>query len=167
MTNKPQEATIDKTIVGEFINAVKKVLKITAGEQIEEHVVYLDKSENLPGEISATINLDGDLRGKVAVSFNIDYARKITSKILGCDEAELSDDEVQEGMGEIINQVTGNVKADLWTYGYRFNISVPEIINASIHQIETNDIIPVNIIVFKSNDSMFSVQINVQETNLV
>lgn len=162
-----QEIVVDKTIISEFVNAVKKVLNITAGEDIEENVIYLDKSENIPGEISATIDIKGDLRGKVAVSFARDYARTITSKIIDCDESELSDEDVQEGMGEIINQVTGKVRTDLWNYGYRFNISVPEVINGPISQIRTSENTPVHVIVFKSRGSLFSVQINLSEKNLL
>lgn len=162
-----QDIIIDKTIIGEFVNAVKKVLNITAGEDIQDHVIYLDNSEVIPGEISAMISLSGDLQGNVAVSFDKDYARTITSKIIQCDESELSDEDVLEGMGEIVNQVTGKVRTDLWDYGYRFNISVPEIINAPINQIKSNAITPVHIIVFKSSKSMFSVQINVLEKNLI
>ncbi|HDL00994.1 MAG TPA: chemotaxis protein CheX [candidate division Zixibacteria bacterium] len=162
-----QELVIDKTIVSEFINAVKKVLNITAGEDVKDQVSYLEKSAEIPGEISATIDIEGDLRGKVAVSFARDYARTITSKIIGCDESELSEEDVEEGMGEIVNQVTGKVRTDLWNYGYRFNISIPEIINAPISQIQTYEIIPVHIIVFKANKSMFAVQINVQEKNIL
>ena len=70
-----QELVIDKTIVSEFINAVKKVLNITAGEDVKDQVSYLEKSAEIPGEISATIDIEGDLRGKVAVSFAREIGR--------------------------------------------------------------------------------------------
>lgn len=162
-----ENVVIDKTIVGEFINAVKKVMNISAGEDIVNHEVFLDKSHDLPGDISAKIGLTGDLRGTVAVSFPMEYARLITSNIISCEPDELTDEEVREGMGEVVNQVTGKVRTDLWNYGYRFNISIPEIINAPIHQIATNEVLPVHIVVFESTKATFSVQINIQETNII
>ncbi len=162
-----EQIVVDNTIINEFVKAVKNVLNITAGEDIEDHIVYLDKSENIPGEISAMIKIDGDLRGNIAVSFEKDYARRITSKIIECDESELSDEDVQEGLGEIVHQVTGKVRTDLWDFGYRFNISVPEIINRPMSQIQTHAITPVHIIVFKASKSMFSVQIDIQEKNIL
>ena len=161
------EIIIDNAIIDQFVNSVKQVLNITAGEDIEKHQLFLEQSADIPGEISALINIDGDLRGKIAVSFEREYARTITSKIIGCEESELSDEDVQEGMGEIVNQVTGKVRTDLWNFGYRFQISIPEIINGPISQIQTKEITPVHIIVFKSSKSMFSVQINIVEKNIL
>ena len=162
-----QEAIIDNTIITEFVKAVQKVLNITTGEQISEQIRYLNKSEDLPGEISASIELEGDLSGKVIVSFTKEYARTIASRIIGCEESELSDEDVKEGMGEIVNQVTGSVRTSLWDFGYRFNISIPEVTNSSISQIKTEDRLPVHIIVFKSSKSIFSTQISVRECNLL
>ena len=74
------ETIIDNSIISQFISAVENVLDITAGETIEDHIMYLDKTSNLPGEVSASIELAGDLKGNVAVSFTKEYARIITSK---------------------------------------------------------------------------------------
>ena len=167
MTAETTNNTVNRTIVSEFVNAVKKVIHIAAADEILEYSTLHNKSKDLPGDVSATIELTGDLRGQVAVSLPFQYAQMITSKILGCAETEVADDEVREGMGEIVNQVTGKVRTDLWNYGYRFNISTPTIVNKPISQIEPNSVFPHYVIVFRSKQAEFSLQVNVYEANLI
>ena len=161
------DTQIPKTIVSEFVNAVKKVLFINAGEEIESHTLVSDTAAQLPGDISSVIDLKGDLRGKIAVSLPLNYARLITSKIVGCGPDEMIDEDVREGMGEIVNQITGKVRTDLWNYGYRFNISIPELVNGPIEQVKKISLHPTHTIVFNTQFYSFSLQINIQEANII
>lgn len=167
MTLDTTQQNVNRTIVSEFVNAVKRVINVAVGDEILEFSTLPIKSDQLPGEVSATIELTGDLRGQVAVSLPIQYAQTIAMNILGCSDNEIAEDEVREGVGEIINQITGKVRTDLWNYGYRFNISTPTIVNKSISQIEPNAVFPHYVIVFRSKQAEFSLQVNLYEANLI
>ena len=79
------------------------------------------------------IGLSGKALGTVAVVVNDTTAIKITERFLDTKIDEVNDD-VVDCMGEIVNMVSGNAKAQLEQY--QLSISLPSIVRGADHLIE-------------------------------
>ena len=76
-------------------------------------------------DIYGTIHLTGTTSGKVEVALNKDMARQLAANIALCDPDQLSDDDIYDGVGEVINQIAGHTRTKLWDKGYKTEISIP------------------------------------------
>ncbi len=59
------------------------------------------------GKITACMKFQGEVTGTIALSLNPGLARALAAGIARCDEADLTDDDVRDGVGEITNQTSG------------------------------------------------------------
>jgi len=74
--------------------------------------------------INSSIFLKGDIAGKANILASNASACQIVSKMLFSEIKSLNS-EVIDGMGELINVITGGMKSRLYKEGYHFEISVP------------------------------------------
>ncbi|RKS80188.1 chemotaxis protein CheX [Motilibacter peucedani] len=64
-------------------------------------------------EVSATVSVVGEWNGLVVVGTSVRGARLVGSVLLEIDEADLSDGDVNDAFGELVNIIGGNVKSVL------------------------------------------------------
>ncbi len=81
----------------------------------------------LSADIYGTMYLSGDTTGKVEVALDKEMAKQMAANIGRCDPELLSDDEINDGVGELINQIAGNTRTRLWGQGYKTEISLPKV----------------------------------------
>jgi len=132
-----------KSAVETFIVMVN--LPVTLGK------IYLLKEPN-KADISSIIEFSGDITGKVAISYTLDVALKISSKFLGETVKELNAD-VADCLGEIANIIAGSAKKYLQSY--RLTMSLPSIIRGQSKMIESSKNLPVICIPFNSEIGSF------------
>lgn len=60
--------------------------------------------------IAATVDISGEWNGTACLSCSMAAARRAASVMFGMDEDELSQEEVNDAVGELINVVGGNIK---------------------------------------------------------
>lgn len=112
-----------------FIDSTKDMLSTMVGISCE----VSDSKFGLPNDaISGTIFFHGECNGQVTLSFPKPTAKKIVAEMLGMDEAEMDDETLRDGVGEMANIVAGNVKAALSGTPYRFLLSLPEIHSGAV-----------------------------------
>ncbi|MBD3167891.1 MAG: hypothetical protein GF307_00315 [candidate division Zixibacteria bacterium] len=128
-------ARMDANLVNTFIQATKEVLKTTTKSDVVQTELYLKKDYYLFGDFSGVMAIEGEADGSVSVTFNMDLALKFVSAIIGVSDDELSVADIQDGVGEIINQIAGKAREILWEKDYKFNIATPSITAGYGHKV--------------------------------
>lgn len=113
-----------KPFIQETVNTFEMMLGVKPAEQ------ELETKESTDGtyDISAIIGISGSGTGAVVVSFPEDVACRIVSRMLGEEITEVNQD-VSDGLGELVNIITGNAKRGLVKYGFKdLSLSLPNVV---------------------------------------
>jgi chemotaxis protein CheX len=110
--------------IDETINTFEVMLGITPEEKELETKDFPDGTY----DISAIIGISGSGTGAVVVSFPEDVACGVVSRMLGEELGELNQD-VTDGIGELVNIITGNAKRGLVKFGFAdLSLSLPNVV---------------------------------------
>jgi chemotaxis protein CheX len=105
------------------------------------------------------MNFSGKIDGAVVVSFNDDLARDIVARILGVPAFTVTPAELRDGVGEIINIISGNAKAALSGTEFGHEITLPAVVTGMGHEIAHPPNAPCVVIIFEADGRPFAVQI--------
>lgn len=142
-----------------FINATRKVLSTMASLDSKPMKPYLKNENELEalGDISSVIELTGECRGSIGLSFQTNCILKIASGMLGEVYQEL-DDEVADMVGELVNMISGDARRQLVKLGFSFSAGIPEIKKGNGHRIEHSVSERVIVIPFKTAAGDFFIE---------
>jgi chemotaxis protein CheX len=114
------------------------------------------KKDRLPThEISAIIDLSGNITGCVVINMNKKIAFEMVSALIGDEVTEL-DDDCTDAIGEIANMVAGNAKTDF--PGSDNSISVPSVIVGQ-HKVSYPTGLPIISIPCETNNGQFVIEV--------
>jgi len=147
---------IDMKVVTPFIESGVDVIKTMTKAEVIRRELYLKRNYNLFGDVSGVMGITGDTEGVVAITFHQDLAFDMVSRMVGCAESDLAAEDVYDGIGEIINMISGNAKNALGDSKFSFNISLPTIIMGHGHQIAHQRNLPVVVIIFEADSKPFA-----------
>ncbi len=119
---------MDVNHVQPFIQETVNTFEVMLG--VKPSAKELETKESTDGtyDISAIIGISGSGTGAVVVSFPEDVACKIVSRMLGEEITEVNQD-VSDGLGELVNIITGNAKRGLVKYGFQdLSLSLPNVV---------------------------------------
>ena len=142
-----------------FIKAARKVLKTMAFTDSKPKKPYL-KEENefrALGDISAIIELSGECRGSISVSFTQDSILHIADKMLG-EKYENMNDDIADMVGEIVNMISGDARRELVHLGMNFTAGIPNMVVGSDHEIKHNISERVIVIPFDTENGSFFIE---------
>jgi chemotaxis protein CheX len=72
----------------------------------------------------------------VSLSFNEGFAKVVVARLLGSDPSVLSPDDVADGIGELVNMISGNAKTALSaSSSVPYKLSLPTVIRGANHEI--------------------------------
>jgi chemotaxis protein CheX len=114
-------------LVNPFISAAVEVLSTMAGMKAEKREIYLKKNYRLLGDVSGIMTIGGSIEGTVVVSLGEELARSIVGKIISVPPKQVTQDEVRDGIGELVNIVSGNARAALAQSEYEHKIELPTV----------------------------------------
>ena len=87
--------------------------------------------------VATSVGFIGQVTGIVFIYSNDNYARVITSRMLGLDPKEVEGEEmVNDSMGELGNMVVGHVKSRLCDRGMSCVLTIPSIVRGSQFSIQ-------------------------------
>ena len=87
--------------------------------------------------VASSVGFIGQVTGIVFIYSNVEYARVITSRMLGLDPKEVEGDEmVNDSMGELGNMIVGHVKSRLCDRGMSCVLTIPSIVRGSQFSIQ-------------------------------
>ncbi len=120
-----------------FINATRKVLSTMASMDSKPMKPALKEANNFKaqGDISSCIDLSGECKGSIGLSFSTNCILAIAKLMLGEDFAEL-DDEVADMVGELVNMISGDARRQLVSLGFSFSAGIPKISRGENHEIQ-------------------------------
>lgn len=75
--------------------------------------------------IFSTIYLKGHLVGKASIFIKTQYGARVVAQMLGVEELQDDSHEVMDGIGEVLNMITGCVKKRLEPHHFNIELSVP------------------------------------------
>ncbi len=120
-----------------FILATRKVLNTMAFVESKPKKPYLKSEEQFEayGDISAVIELNGECRGSIGISFSEECILKIASQMLGEEYKDLNND-VSDMVGEIVNMISGDARRELVKLGFNFTAGIPVMLAGPNHQLK-------------------------------
>ncbi|MDT8446002.1 MAG: chemotaxis protein CheX [bacterium] len=122
--------------INPFIIATKKVLSTMAFMESKPGKPALKDPTNhkAMGDISAVIELTGESRGSISISFTRNCILAVAQQMFGQEYADI-DDEIVDMVGEIVNMVSGEARRELAKLGFHFSAGIPTTSQGEGHDI--------------------------------
>lgn len=143
-----------------FISSTKDVFSTMASMEVDFKGVYFQNEHRMLGDISGVIGLSGDAEGTVIITFYWELAQQIISSIMGVAPDEIGPELLNDGVGEIINMISGSAKRYLTDTRFYFQLSLPTVILGWQHEIGHPDKSTVAVLLFDAGDKSFAVQVS-------
>ena len=157
-----QKSDLDAFLINAVVESTKQVLGTMASTQAECKQVKADTSYRPYGDISAMINITGENgEGMFALSFPVSLANMIVSRLLGTSPDKISSDDRCDGVGELVNMISGGAKSTLSQQSNQvYKLSLPTVIQGNDHSITSQPKnAPFIVVEFETEGQLFSLQI--------
>ena len=156
---------MDAKYINPALNAIVKVMKIMAQQDVERGEILVKKNDLAFGEVSSLITLEGKSgKGSISVSYPIDVIMNI-AKIMLPPDAPRDNAMIKDLTGEMSNMIAGATKQELEDTGLYFDISLPNISAGKPHHL--NHVCPNTIFVpFTASVGAFFVEFCFQDQNI-
>lgn len=134
------EILLKDDLVQDFIDTTKEVLETMANAKVtslgsrEIDGTLKDLDVTACMDITGVLGFSGGRRGSVLVTFSAETAMKFVGGMLGMEFEEM-DGDVRDGVGELVNMIAGGAKTKLQAKGIDFQLSIPNTVIGSNHQI--------------------------------
>ncbi|MCK4303690.1 MAG: chemotaxis protein CheX [Candidatus Eisenbacteria sp.] len=127
---------IKKEFLKPFVQGVMTTLETMASMTPSIKGIELVASDRFSGDVSAIMGLAGQGgEGFVGITFNANLAKTVVSKVLHLEEEELDDNDINDGVGELINMIAGSAKNALLGTPYCFQLALPNVITGRGHEV--------------------------------
>lgn len=159
-----KEVNIDVNVVNPLVRATVMTLEKVARVKAERKDVFLKKDYALFGDVSAVIGLTAErFEGSVGLTFDSLLAREIIGNMWRKTPGDLSREEVNDGLGELVNIICGQATTELaGAEATAVAQALPTIVNGLGHQISQRSDVPCLTIVFEAGGKSFAVQVAIR-----
>ncbi len=123
---------MDPAFIRPFISSVQNVFSMMLQLQVEVQDPALIDATSATYDVSGIIGLSGDVVGSVVISFPTEAAERIVTVFTGM-EMTVEHEDFTDAVGELINMVSGNAKADFENRDV--SISCPSVVTGPNHAI--------------------------------
>ncbi|MHC5057193.1 MAG: chemotaxis protein CheX [Planctomycetota bacterium] len=146
-----------------FVEETINTFEVMLGIKPEAKELETKDSTDGTYDISAIIGISGSGAGGVVMSFPEDVACKLVSRMLGEEITELNQD-VSDGIGELVNIITGNSKRGLVKFGFEdLSLSLPNVVIGKHRTVWRSKDMPCLMKRFFSSDlGPFCIELNVR-----
>lgn len=146
-----------------FIESTKRVLSKMASMEAEFKGAYFKNSLRILGDVSGVIGLSGTTEGTVIITFLWDLAQRVVANIMEVKENEINAEMIHDGVGEIINMISGSAKKSLSESSYDFQLSIPTIIVGWGHEVGHPENSTNAILTFDVGDQAFVLHVSLTQ----
>jgi len=153
---------LDAILINALINSTKSILATMANSEITVKDIKPQADYCSTGDLSAVIGILGEKgEGMLSLSFSIETANVIVSRLLGTNPNTINSDDRCDGMGELVNMISGNTKTTLSREsGSSYSLTLPTIIMGKGHQVQARPKnSPYLLIVFDLEGQEFTLQV--------
>ncbi len=148
---------MDANLVNPFIEATLNVLETTASTQAKAGMPFVKKDNKALGAITGIIDLSGEFKATIALSFNKESILAIVSKMFGEELTELND-EIKDAVGEISNMISGQVTNNIVQLGDSLKAKLSTVILEENHSIPHIGGFPVVAFPFNTESGAFTLE---------
>jgi chemotaxis protein CheX len=141
-----------------FVVATLTTCKTMLGMEVKPGKLQLKTDNTTDADITSVMGLSGKLRGSIVMSFSRETATAMVGKFLGMTEG-LSDTEICDGVGELVNIVGGSAKVELNKMGLDMTVSIPNVIVGKGLTVMRNPAYPTFSLPFDSDIGPFTVEV--------
>ncbi|GMB01595.1 chemotaxis protein CheX [Pelosinus sp. IPA-1] len=135
--------------------AVSDVFSTMVGLECCEIKQQAENSKNSKGEITGVMMILSERNAILSMAMSKQHAATIVSFMTGIRVIELADEELYDGVAELVNMIAGRAKALLAGTGYYYRITPPLTIVGDNH-----------FILYKKNVSQLRMEFEAGETKL-
>lgn len=153
------QSGIDPKLIVPLMNSVREVFSTMVKAEVTFQRPHIKPSPAPSYDVSGIIGLSGDLIGSIVVSFPRESAAKLASSFAGVD-LDATSSEFPDAIGELANMIAGGAKR---AFGFKANISVPNVIIGSGHTIARLSDVPCVVIPCATALGDFAVEINIKQ----
>lgn len=124
--NKP-----DLSFVAPFAQATKEVLQtMSQVKQVKKTDAFVGAPpENATRDLVGIIGISGNTAGNVILSMSSSLAKTMVANMLGLDKDGMTEDDLSDGIGEILNMIAGSAKTKMSATGQTaFHLALPSVI---------------------------------------
>jgi chemotaxis protein CheX len=143
--------------------AVPEVFQVMLSMDLNEEdavSTQMDSVEQIVGSVGFT----GEATGIVYLYAGLDFAKVITSRMLGIEVAEVDQDEmVNDAFGELSNMVVGHVKSRLCDAGLPCTLTIPSIVRGQHLRVKGSAQVERRIIGFRNQENRLLAEVLVKE----
>lgn len=157
----PSRKPLEKEMVylTPFIENTINVLKTTTSFNAVFREVYFSNTFRIFGDISGIIGLSGASEGTVAVTLFWSLARKIIASMMKIQEDRINAEYIHDGVGELINVISGSTKKRFKGTPFHFDLSLPTVVVGSGHQLGHPENSGIAVLIFDVDDMAFVLQV--------
>lgn len=157
----PSRKPLDKEMayLSPFIENTIMVLQTMAGTHASFREVYFNNDLRIFGDISGIIGVSGNSEGTVAITLYWDLARKIIARMMKVKPEQINAEYIHDGVGELINMISGSTKKMFKGTPFHFNLSLPTVVAGSGHQLGHPEGSSIAVLIFEADESAFAVQV--------
>ncbi|PID27944.1 MAG: hypothetical protein CSB55_07115 [Candidatus Cloacimonadota bacterium] len=153
-----KSSVFPENVLEPFKAAVSEIFRMMAMMNAELIQEYKVTTHFHFGEVSAVMALAGTKKGGIILSLNEKTARRIIANISATSPDALEEEDVHDGIGEMINMIAGGAKARL-TDDEHFLLSALAVITGSRHRVIQQKEMPCAVMVYRLNEEYFAIQI--------
>jgi len=156
---------LDAKLVHNLMDSVTDVLGVMAGTSVTLQDVKPVKTFKFKGDISGVIGISGDHgEGIFALSFSEMLTKLMVSRLLGIPTEDVQREDMIDGMGELINMISGRTKVALSQEDNTlYSLSLPSVVLGQGTELETkNPETSYLLLSFDIEGELFHLQVNFQ-----
>jgi chemotaxis protein CheX len=154
-----ESADFPREIIDAFQLSIVEILSTMALMNPEVAQVYRRTTQFHFGEVTGIMALAGEKKGAMLISLHEELARNIISSIIAVPASDLSEDDMNDGVGELVNMIAGGTKARLSDYEEDFLLSAPTVVLGAKHRVVQHKDMPCVIMVYEVEGFYFAVQV--------
>ncbi|MBN2468291.1 MAG: chemotaxis protein CheX [Deltaproteobacteria bacterium] len=145
-----------------FIQNTQMVLETMAALKAEFKEVYFSGVFRIFADVSGIIGLSGKAEGTVIMTCYWDIAKKIISQMMKVKEDEINAELIHDGIGELINMISGATKKNFVGTPYHFDLSLPTVVMGPGHQIGHPEDSNIAVLIFDVDQMSFALQVAIK-----
>ena len=152
-------ASVDVSFVNPFVAATVSVFETMASTKVIRKDLFLKKDYKSFGDVSGIMGLVGEANGSVVLSLPMRTACKVVARMLGEEVPTKVTENIKDGVGEIVNIISGQAKAALAQTKNHFTLSIPTVVAGAGHEIMHKKGAPCIVVVFDAEGDLFALQV--------
>ena len=153
---------MDAGMITPFVNAIQNVFSTMFQLPVEIGEPRIKADRKATHDVSGIIGVSGEMTGTIVLSMPTSTAESIVALFTGM-EMDSESDDFADAIGELINMISGNAKAEFQRKAV--SISCPSVVIGAGHRVASGSGIPCVVIPCHTDCGEVVLEVALRETN--